>query len=946
MSRPNIVEGDAGEKNAIFEISFSRPIPEAITLSYETVDGGAEAGSDYTAVSGTIDLVAGQTVAAVSVPVLGDTDVEFSESFTLAVSTTSTAVAEIAQGQATILDDDAGGAQPTVSIAPAASNESFDTFDSNALIFAATLSEAATEEVTVFYRLLSGTGTAGAEGDAYPGPGPRSPVSEASVTFAPGETSKTIPIWTAGNASGSEPAELDEAVVLQAFSVQGAAFAGGGSTLEATGWILDIDGSENPLAGFVSRPNIVEGDAGEKNAIFEISFSRPIPEAITLSYETVDGGAEAGSDYTAVSGTIDLVAGQTVAAVSVPVLGDTDVEFSESFTLAVSTTSTAVAEIAQGQATILDDDAGGAQPTVSIAPAASNESFDTFDSNALIFAATLSEAATEEVTVFYRLLSGTGTAGAEGDAYPGPGPRSPVSEASVTFAPGETSKTIPIWTAGNASGSEPAELDEAVVLQAFSVQGAAFAGGGSTLEATGWILDIDGSENPLAGFVSRPNIVEGDAGEKNAIFEISFSRPIPEAITLSYETVDGGAEAGSDYTAVSGTIDLVAGQTVAAVSVPVLGDTDVEFSESFTLAVSTTSTAVAEIAQGQATILDDDAGGAQPTVSIAPAASNESFDTFDSNALIFAATLSEAATEEVTVFYRLLSGTGTAGAEGDAYPGPGPRSPVSEASVTFAPGETSKTIPIWTAGNASGSEPAELDEAVVLQAFSVQGAAFAGGGSTLEATGWILDIDGSENPLAGFVSRPNIVEGDAGEKNAIFEISFSRPIPEAITLSYETVDGGAEAGSDYTAVSGTIDLVAGQTVAAVSVPVLGDTDVEFSESFTLAVSTTSTAVAEIAQGQATILDDDAIELLGREGSDVFVFTSGDRSGVSTDAINGLEVGIDRVVLDEFGLSSHRLQFDNRAGDLTLELATERFFELRGYATESEFGNLEDAFDFI
>ncbi|MDW3181514.1 DUF6851 domain-containing protein [Roseobacter sp.] len=343
--------------------------------------------------------------------------------------------------------------QPIVSIENAAVEESASSFDSNALEFIVELSNPFTEEVTVFYRLLSGTGTAGAEGDAYPGPGPRSPVSEASVTFAPGETSKTIPIWTAGNASGSEPAELDEAVVLQAFSVQGAAFAGGGSTLEATGWILDIDGSENPLAGFVSRPNIVEGDAGEKNAIFEISFSRPIPEAITLSYETVDGGAEAGSDYTAVSGTIDLVAGQTVAAVSVPVLGDTDVEFSESFTLAVSTTSTAVAEIAQGQATILDDDAGGAQPTVSIAPAASNESFDTFDSNALIFAATLSEAATEEVTVFYRLLSGTGTAGAEGDAYPGPGPRSPVSEASVTFAPGETSKTIPIWTAGTPVGA-------------------------------------------------------------------------------------------------------------------------------------------------------------------------------------------------------------------------------------------------------------------------------------------------------------------------------------------------------------------------------------------------------------------------------------------------------------------------------------------------------------
>ena len=58
-------------------------------------------------------------------------------------------------------------------------------------------------------------------------------------------------------------AEPDEAVVLEVFSASGgAALAGDATTLRATGWILDDDGSGNKLALFTSRPVVVEGDSG------------------------------------------------------------------------------------------------------------------------------------------------------------------------------------------------------------------------------------------------------------------------------------------------------------------------------------------------------------------------------------------------------------------------------------------------------------------------------------------------------------------------------------------------------------------------------------------------------------------------------------------------------------------------------------------------------------
>ena len=149
-------------KQANFEVSLSRPAPEAFSVSYTTVDGSALAGEDYTATSGTLSFVEGQTSASVTVPVLGDTVVEPSDLFSLAFTVPSTIV-QASLGEATILDDDAG--TPTVSVSGASTTEGTTSSDPFYLNFAVTLSAAATSEVTVQYRLLSGTAQEG--DDAY-----------------------------------------------------------------------------------------------------------------------------------------------------------------------------------------------------------------------------------------------------------------------------------------------------------------------------------------------------------------------------------------------------------------------------------------------------------------------------------------------------------------------------------------------------------------------------------------------------------------------------------------------------------------------------------------------------------------------------------------------------------------------------------------------------------
>ncbi|RXL42078.1 hypothetical protein EO238_34940, partial [Citrobacter sp. AAK_AS5] len=76
-------------------------------------------------------------------------------------------------------------------------------------------------------------------------------------------------------------------------------------------------------------------------------------------------------------------------------------------------------------------------------------------------------------------------------------------------------------------------------------------------------------------------------------------------------------------------------------------------------------------------------------------------------------------------------------------------------------------------------------------------------------------------------------------------------------LAYTTIDGSAQAGSDYTAKSGTVTFLAGQTSAFIDVAVTGDTAREGLETFFLRVTPPAAAASPAGVvGTATILNDD------------------------------------------------------------------------------------------
>jgi hypothetical protein len=105
------------------------------------------------------------------------------------------------------------------------------------------------------------------------------------------------------------------------------------------GNILSIGGAGGLLnridPGFVSVANqSLSEDGGTMT--FTIQLSAISSHNISMDYRTKNGTATAGSDYTAVSGSKTITAGQTSTTVDVAILNDGVEEDEEAFTLVIN----------------------------------------------------------------------------------------------------------------------------------------------------------------------------------------------------------------------------------------------------------------------------------------------------------------------------------------------------------------------------------------------------------------------------------------------------------------------------------------------------------------------------------------------------------------------------------------------------------------------------------
>ena len=143
----------------------------------------------------------------------------------------------------------------------------------------------------------------------------------------------------------------------------------------------------------------------------------------------------------------------------------------------------------------------------------------------------------------------------------------------------------------------------------------------------------------------------------------------------------------------------------------------------------------------------------------------------------------------------------------------------------------------------SGNGPVTLSLPPGGPACDQAGALCTGAGVRLE-TGALAQIRG---PAALSVADAEVQEGPGAA--LAFSVTLDRSASAAVQVDYATRDGTAQAGSDYTANSGTLNFAPGETAKTVTVAVLDDSHDEGSETLTLVLSNPSGAY--LADGEAT-----------------------------------------------------------------------------------------------
>jgi large repetitive protein len=295
---------------------------------------------------------------------------------------------------------------PTVSINDVAVTEG-NTGTTDAT-FTISLSKASSQDVTVHYATADGTATAGSDYTAASG----------DVTIPHGQTTYAVTIAV----TGDRVAESTETFAVNLSAPVNATIGDG----QGTGTIVD----DEPLIS-INDVTVTEGNTGRVSATFTVSLSAVYDADVTIHYDTANGTATAGSDYTAASGTVTIPAGQTSKTLTVAVLGDRVAEPTETFVVNLSAPVNAGVSDGQGVGTILDD-----EPRISIKNVTKKEGNG--GTTQFIFTVTLSAAYDQAVTLNYATANGTATAGSDYQAKSG----------TLTFAPGVTSMTITILVYG------------------------------------------------------------------------------------------------------------------------------------------------------------------------------------------------------------------------------------------------------------------------------------------------------------------------------------------------------------------------------------------------------------------------------------------------------------------------------------------------------------------
>jgi hypothetical protein len=240
--------------------------------------------------------------------------------------------------------------------------------------------------------------------------------------------------------------------------------------------------SGQPAIG-IADASVAEGHDGARYAAVVVSLSSRSRNTVSVNFATAAGSATSGVDFAATSGTLTFAPGETQKSIRVPVKGDRLPESDESLFVRLSGARNAKVARAQATLTVLDD-----EPRVALVNGVVGVTEGNAGTTPVAFDVALSVAYDQPVTVNYATADYTAVAGEDYVAAAG----------ALTFAPGETLKTVTVMVLGDGT----AELEEGFFLNLAGASANAMVGGIASGYAS--VADDDGYYDDLGSYGSDP----------------------------------------------------------------------------------------------------------------------------------------------------------------------------------------------------------------------------------------------------------------------------------------------------------------------------------------------------------------------------------------------------------------------------------------------------------
>ncbi len=588
---------------------------------------------------------------------------------------------------------------------------------------------------------------------------------------------------------------------------------------------------------------------------FPVFLSVPAPANVSVDFSFTDDTAFNGTDYTGTPGILTILAGSTTGIISIPlpINALTNKTLTGNVDFFLNLTNPVNASITRSQAVgvIVDDNALAV--SVGATTVQLNPNGPQPNANVTFY---LNGITSQPVTVNYQFANGGGNSAAavNGVDYTG-------TAGSVIIPAGSQSATIHV----------PILVQSEVANKAFTVNIVSVVNAAPATTNTAAVVTIvDGTHVPniIVGDIMKAQGITGTNLTYNLPVYLSFPNANP--ITVTYQTANQTAVAGTDYIAIPSTshtilpgdtfTDPLTGKTVPGFLIPVTYKGNLQPPQPLnpTFAVNlnlVTGQANVARAQGIATIVSDTVQLSVGDITVTENASTAN-STVNAALSIF---LSGPSTQTITA-------TISTGAGGDtAQGGVDYQSLPANFTVTFLPGQTVKTFGVPNVPAALGNlnilhDPAANTDPVF---FTVTASNMRVGGQTAPAsliskpTGIATIVDADAQPSAAVWSIGDVTQtiphsaAQALAQPFIFQI-LSNPaltFPQTVNV---TVSGQG-------VVPGQSQVAFNLNSAFIPIYVLPNTVYSGNQSFTVTLDTPSTGAMSNTKfiGRGTIIDNNA-----------------------------------------------------------------------------------------